>query len=137
MNKFSLIVLAAERPFYEGQCVSLVIPAIDGQYGIMANHSNLITAIAPGTLKITEPDGDVIVAAVSQGIAKIEENSVLLLVDSIELPEEIDENRARRVLEQAKEEMLQKKSIQDYHAAQARMARAINRLRVKKYDNIH
>lgn len=137
MNKFSLIVLAAERPFYEGQCVSLVIPAIDGQYGIMANHSNLITAIAPGTLKITEPDGDVIVAAVSQGIAKIEENTVLLLVDSIELPEEIDENRARRVLEQAKEEMLQKKSIQDYHAAQARMARAINRLRVKKYDNIH
>lgn len=136
MNKFSLIVLAAERPFYEGQCVSLVIPAIDGQYGIMANHSNLITAIAPGTLKITEPDGDVIVAAVSQGIAKIEENTVLLLVDSIELPEEIDENRARRVLEQAKEEMLQKKSIQDYHAAQARMARAINRLRVKKYDNI-
>lgn len=137
MNKFSLIVLAAERPFYEGQCVSLVIPAIDGQYGIMANHSNLITAIAPGTLKITEPDGDVIVAAVSQGIAKIEDNTVLLLVDSIELPEEIDENRARRVLEEAKEEMLQKKSIQDYHAAQARMARAINRLRVKKYDNIH
>ncbi len=137
MNKFSLIVLAAERPFYEGECVSLVIPTIDGQYGILAHHSNLITAIAPGTLKITEPDGDIIVAAVSQGLAKVEDNTVLLLVDSVELPEEIDENRAKRVIEEAKEEILQKKSIQDYYAAQARMARAINRLRVKKYDNIH
>ncbi len=34
--------------------------------------------------------------------------------------------------EEAKEAMLQKKSIQDYHAAQAKMARAINRLKVKK-----
>ena len=137
MNKFSLVILAAERPFYEGQCVSLVIPAIDGQYGIMANHSNLITAIAPGMLKITEPDGEVIVAAVSQGLAKIEDNTVLLLVDSIERPEEIDENRARLALEKSKEEMLQKKSFQDYHVAQARMARAINRLRVKEYDHFH
>ena len=35
--------------------------------------------------------------------------------------------------EQAKEAILQKKSIQDYYAAQAKMARAIGRLRVKKY----
>jgi len=31
--------------------------------------------------------------------------------------------------------LLQKKSIQDYYAAQAKMARAISRLRGKKYDN--
>lgn len=137
MSNFSLVILAAERPFYEGECVSLVIPTIDGQYGILAHHSNLITAIAPGTLKITESNGNVIIAAVSQGLAKVEDNTVLLLVDSVELPEEIDENWAKEAFAQAKEEILQKKSIQDYHAAQAKMARAINRLRVKKYDNIH
>ena len=46
-------------------------------------------------------------------------------------PEEIDENRAMRSAEQAKEALLQKKSIQDYHAAEAQMARAISRLHVK------
>ena len=132
MNQFSLVVLAAERSFYDGECVSLVIPTLDGQYGIQANHSNTIGAVVPGMLKLTTPEGEEIIAAVSEGLVKIENNQVLILVDTAERPEEIDENHARHSAEEAKEAMLQKKSIQDYHAAQAKMARAINRLKVKK-----
>ena len=137
MNTFTLVVLAAEKPFYEGECASLVIPTINGQYGILANHHNMIVAIVPGTLKITDNNGEETIAAVSSGITKVEDNHVLILVDTIERPEEIDENRARRSAEEAKEAILQKKSIQDYHAAQAKMARAINRLRVKKHNEYH
>lgn len=132
MNLFSLIVLAAERSFYEGDCVSLVIPTLDGQYGIQANHSNMIGAVVPGSLKIITPEGEEIVAAVSEGLVKVEGNQVLILVDTAERPEEIDANRARHSMEEAKETILQKRSIQDYHAAQAKMARAISRLKVKK-----
>ena len=133
MNTFTLNVLAAEKPFFEGDCISLVIPTNDGQYGILAKHNNMIAAIVPGVLKITTQDGTETVAAVSEGLVKVENNQVLILVDTVERPEEIDENRARRSAEQAKEAILQKKSIQDYYAAQAKMARAIGRLRVKKY----
>lgn len=135
MNTFKLNILAAEKPFFEGKCASLIIPTNGGQYGIQAFHSNMIAAIVPGILKITEENGNETVAAVSEGLIKVENNHVLLLVDTAELPEEIDENRARRSQEQAKEAILQKKSIQDYHAAQAKMARAINRLRVKHYKS--
>lgn len=131
MNTFTLTVLAAEKPFFNGECVSLVIPTVNGQYGIQANHSNMIGAVVPGTMKITTPDGEEMLAAVSEGLAKIENNQVLLLVDTAERPEEIDVNHAKRSAAEAKEAMLQKKSIQDYHAAQAKMARAISRLRVK------
>ena len=134
MRRFSLSVLAAEKPFYEGDCISLVIPTSQGQYGIQAHHSNIVAAIVPGMLKITTPSGERIIAAVSGGIIKVEKNHVLLLADTVERPEEIDENRAKRAAEQAKEAILQKKSIQDYRAAEAKMARAINRLRVKKYN---
>lgn len=136
MNIFRLQVLASDKPFYDGDCVSLVIPTTQGQYGIQAKHSNVICAIVPGTLKFTTPDGERKIAAVSQGIVKVENNHVLLLVDTAERPEEIDENLVRRAAEEAKEEILQKRSIQDYYAAQVRMARAINRLRIKKqYTN--
>jgi F-type H+-transporting ATPase subunit epsilon len=134
MNSFPLLILAAEKTFYDGDCVSLVIPTPDGQYGIMANHTNMISAIAPGMMKITDQNGEVIIAAVSEGLIKIENNQALLLVDTVERPEEIDENRAKRSAEEAKEAMLQKQSIQDYYAAQAKMARAINRLKVKHYN---
>ena len=135
MRAFPLTVLAAEKPFYRGECISLVVPTPEGLYGVQAGHTNVISAIAPGMLKITHPDGDVTVAAVSAGLIKVESGEVLLLVDAIERPEEIDENRARHAAEEAKEALLQKKSIKDYYLAQAKMARALNRLRVKKYDN--
>lgn len=136
MRIFEIHILAAERTFYEGDCISLVIPVIDGQYGIQAMHHNMITAVVPGMLKLTTPDGEDIIAAVSEGLVKVENGQVLILVDTAEHPDEIDENRARYSAEQAKEALLQKKSIQDYHAAQAKMARAISRLKVKKYGHI-
>ena len=137
MEAFKLEILAAERALYNGECISIVIPTTQGQYGIWANHANLIAAIIPGMVRFTLPDGKEVIAAVSAGLLKVEKNHVLLLVDTAEHPEEIDENRAKRAAEQAKEAILQKKSIQDYQIAQAKMARAINRLRVKKYYTDH
>ena len=134
MNTFALTVLAAEKPFYEGESISIVIPTTQGQYGIQAMHSNMIAAIVPGTLKVTVREGQEIIAAVSSGLVKVEDNHVLLLVDTAELPEEIDINRAKRSAEEAKEAILQNKSVKDYYAAQAKMARAISRLKVKNGD---
>lgn len=135
MNTFSLTILAAEKPFYKGECTSLILPTVDGQYGIQAGHNNTIAAVVPGVLKFTVPDGKETLAAVSEGLVKVENGKVLILVDTAERPEEIDENRARHSAEQAKEAILQKKSIQDYYAVQSKMARALSRLRVKSYDN--
>lgn len=135
MKSFALDIYAAEKPFFEGECISLVIPTNGGQYGIMAMHNNMIAAIIPGMIKITTPDNNEFIAAVSEGIVKVENNHVLVLVDTAERPEEIDENLALRSAEQAREAILQKKSIQDYYAAQAKMARAISRLKVKRHGN--
>lgn len=133
MDTFKLVVLASDKPFYEGECESLEVPTADGQYGVLAHHMNQIAAIVPGMLKYRAPgETDFKIAAVSQGLIKIEDNEVLILADTAERPEEIDINRAKRDAAEAQEAILQKKSIQDYQSAQAKMARAINRLRVKE-----
>ena len=72
-------------------------------------------------------------AAVSAGIVKCEDNKILVLVDTAERPEDIDENRAKQAADQAKEMMLQKRSIEEYHMAEANLARAMNRLKVRKH----
>ena len=54
-------------------------------------------------------------------------------MDTAERPEEIDAKRAKRDADAAKEALLQKRSIQEYRAAQATLARAISRLRVKRH----
>ena len=39
-KEFHLRVLAADRPFYEGPCVSLTVPAVDGSMGILAGQQH-------------------------------------------------------------------------------------------------
>lgn len=136
MSTFQVHILAADCAFYEGPCESIVVPTVQGQYGILAHHGNMIGAIIPGKMSYRIPGEETQYVAVSAGMVKIEDNEVLILADSIERPEEIDANRARRAADEAKEAMLQKRSIQEYHCAQAHLARAINRLRVKNsFDN--
>ena len=131
MNSFSLHILAAERNFYEGECTSLVVPITDGSYGIMANHKNMVAAIVPGIMEYLPSEGERVAVCVSQGILIVADNDVKVFVDTVETTEDIDENRARAAAEQAKEAMLQKKSIQEYKSAQMRIAREMNRLKLK------
>ena len=130
MDTFQVHILAADKTMYEGPCVSLTIPASDGERGILAHHSSMMAAVVPGILR-WQPPGQPVQLAVSPGMVKGENNEVLVLVDSAERPEEIDEARARWEADQAREAILQKKSRQEYQLAQASLARALNRLRVK------
>ncbi|MCD7844895.1 MAG: ATP synthase F1 subunit epsilon [Oscillospiraceae bacterium] len=136
MRSFQVYILSAGRVFYEGPCESLVIPTLRGQYGIWAGHRDLISAAVPGSLLYRVPGQEMQEVAVSEGLFKIENGEVLVLVDSAERPEEIDENRARRAADQAREAMLQRRSIVEYRSAQANLARAASRLRVKGHAGL-
>ncbi|MBR4761993.1 MAG: ATP synthase F1 subunit epsilon, partial [Clostridia bacterium] len=96
MNSFTIHILAADKVLYEGECESLIIPTPWGQYGILAHHTKAICAIVAGRLTYRIPGGENRYAAVSDGLAKIENNDVLILVDTAERPEEIDINKVRK-----------------------------------------
>lgn len=131
MSEFQVSILAADNPFYEGPCESLIVPTREGQFGILAHHSTMIEAVVPGMLTCRVPGGETLTASVSSGLVKIENNEVLVLVDSAERPEDIDINRARRDADAAREKLLQRKTIEEYRSAQAQLARAVSRLRIR------
>ena len=127
--EFQLHVLCPDRDFYEGSCTSLVLPTPDGAYGVLAGHVNTAAALIPGLLTARLPDGSTLTAVVSHGLARIEGNDVMVLVDSAEKPEEIDAARARRAAEEARAELLRKHSWQEHLQTQANLARAMMRLK--------
>src|SRR5699024_12776347 len=90
---------------FEGACASLLRPGADGSFGVHAPHSNMISAGAPGELHYRPAEGPDAgrekIAAVSAGLIKVERNDVLVLVDTAERPEEIDDNRASRAADKA------------------------------------
>lgn len=136
MKEFQCIIASSDKIFYDGPCVSLVVPAWDGEFAFMANHQECVTAVSLGTLRLTKPDGTVVFGACGLGLVCFERNRAVVLVDTIERPEDIDEVRARRAKEQAEEELKEARSQQEYNASQAALARALYRLSARgKYDH--
>ena len=132
MSSFNLKVIASDKVFFDGKCQSLTAPLYDGKIGILANHTNAIMAVETGELKIIDENGDEIEAFVSTGFMEILNGDVTICVISAELPEDIDEYRAEQAKERAEEELRQELSIREYYKTTASLARAMERIKVKK-----
>ena len=128
MNEFQCIIASSDKIFYDGPCLSLVVPAWDGEYAFMAKHQECVAAVSIGTLRVKKPDGSVVLGVCGLGLVCFEKNRAVVLVDTIERPEDIEEVQARREKERAEEELKEAKSQQEYNASQAALARAIYRL---------
>lgn len=128
MSSFYLKLLASDKMFYEGPCEYINIPTIDGSFGILANHINVVSSILAGKLTYRLEDGSVHKVAVSEGMVKVEDNEVLVLVHTAERPEDIDKNRARKAKEEAERKLKMKLSKKEYHEARLGLLRALNRL---------
>lgn len=137
MTSFVLEILTPEKPFFEGECVSLVIPTSDGMMGILAHHSPLTAAVHDGKIVFTLPDGTVRVCAVTRGMVNVGARNVRVLCESAIDPEDIDIERERLVMQEAELELRKKQSYEEYMASQLAFAKAINRLKVKQYAAMH
>ena len=133
INHFYLKIYESDSAFYEGEAEIVVVPVEDGEYGVMANHENAVVAVVPGIMHYRPKDGKMLYASVGNGMLRVEKNDVLVLVETAERPEEIDEARARAAEEDAREQMLQKKSYQEYRMAEIQLERELARLQLLKY----
>ena len=131
MKTFHLRILAADRPFFEGECASLRVQLEDGQYGVLAGHAPTVAAVMPGVMRYSLPDGSSETVYVSDGILRVGREDVLVLTSTAERPDEIDAKRAERSLEAAREAILHRQTEEEYKQAQARLARAVARLKAK------
>ncbi|MBQ9412454.1 MAG: ATP synthase F1 subunit epsilon [Oscillospiraceae bacterium] len=134
-GEFQLHILSPERDFYQGPCSSLVIPTLDGEYGILPGHSPLVAALVPGLVTVTFSGGGSLTAVVSHGLIRFAQDDAMILVGSAEKPEEIDEARARRAAERARAELLQKHSWHEHLQTQANLSRAMTRLKAASKGN--
>ena len=128
---------------YDGEAESLSLVTTEGSIGILANHSNLIMAVVPGIVEFVPAGAEAReaglsgkqIVVVSDGLLKVENNEVMLLVDTAENPEEIDEARARRAEEKAREDMKRANSQRDVALASAELSRAVSRIKASKHKH--
>jgi len=106
-------------------------PGLDGSFGIMNKHREGVFALSIGELKIKKNGKDEYFS-IGGGFAEIFNNSVKILVESLEKSNEIDLDRVNKSIERAKKRKLERDSELNEARINASMARAINRLKISK-----
>ena len=128
-NTMRVKVIAPDRVFYEGDVTFMEFNTIEGIIGIYPRHIPTTVVIAPGVLKISESQGDK-TAALHSGFAEILGDSVIILAESVEWPDEIDIRRAEEAKIRAERRLSD--SSQDIHRAELALKRAMLRLEMTK-----
>ena len=132
MDNFKLQIMASDHMVFDGDARSVSMFTTEGSVGILAHHSNLIMAVVPGELEYEAANGDRNMVIVSDGLLKVENGEVMILVDTAETPDEIDEARAVRAEEQAREELKRANSNRDIALASAELSRALSRIKASR-----
>lgn len=124
---FRLKIITPDRVFYEGDASMVELKTSEGEIGVYANHIPLTTILAPGVLKITEPEG-VKQAALYSGFVEILKDKVTILAEVAEWPEEIDINRAMEAKIRAERRLGSNESGIDELRAEMSLRRALTRI---------
>ena len=106
-------------------------PGLDGSFGIMNKHREGVFALSIGELKIKKNGKDEYFS-IGGGFAEIFNNSVKILVESLEKSNEIDLDRVNMSIERAKKRKIERDPELNKARINASMDRAINRLKISK-----
>ncbi len=100
MATFQCSVVTPEGSFLECEATSAVVPAFDGQVGILPNHAPLLCRLGIGVLQVTTPEGERLVY-VDSGFAQVVGNTLTLLTENARSLDELDAEAAQRILDEA------------------------------------
>ena len=125
-----LHVITPEERFYDGEVSMVELTTTEGNIGIYPNHIPLTAVVAPGVLKIHE-GSDVKEAALMSGFITILPESVTIMAETVEWPDEIDFNRAEEARIRAERRLASKDGNLDVLRAEMALKRALVRLELK------
>ena len=121
--------VSAKETVYSGDINMLVAAGIEGEIGILPGHIPFITLLKPGTLQITEPNGEVETVYVSGGILEVQPNIVTVLADTAIRAKDLDEAKIKEARRQAQELLQNQKANVDTTAALMALAESLAQLR--------
>lgn len=128
MNTYHLQIVTPDGARFDGQAEKLIVRTTSGDVGILAHHTNYVTALGMGVAKVWV-DGVERRAACIGGMLSVLHGEARLLASTFEWGEDIDVARAQRSEELARSilDNRDRHSGEEVDLAEARLRRALIR----------
>ena len=105
-NGFKLEIVNPEKSFLSKENVSeVVVPAYEGEMGILKNHISIISFLKPGLVKVFETDSKEENYYVEDGIIEFKNNCLSILTSNIFDIKKIDKKEVSNILAKAEKDV--------------------------------
>ena len=103
-EEFKIEIVNPEKSFLVKEDVSeVVVPAYEGEMGILKDHISIISFLKPGIIKILSKSGNESYY-IEDGIVEFKNNNLSILTSSIFNIADMDKSKQQDLLKQAEEE---------------------------------
>jgi F-type H+-transporting ATPase subunit epsilon len=121
-------IVSAEAEIYSGTATMVFAPAEMGEVGIAPRHTQLLTRLKPGEVRVQAQDGEELFFFVSGGMLEVQPHLVTVLADTAIRADDLDEAQALEAKERAERLLADKAADIDYARAQAELAESMAQL---------
>ena len=128
-DKLNLEVITPEKLSLNEQVDEVVVPGINGELGILPEHTPLISQLKTGILTYRQGQQNNRMH-VSGGFVEVAADRVSVLADVAEKPEEIDVDRALRSKDRAERRLGSRGDDVDFSRAELKLQRALIRIQL-------
>lgn len=131
-------IVSAEGQIFSGKAEMLYAQAAEGEVGVMPHHTQLLSSLKPGPIRVVSGDVEDHFY-VNSGIIEIQPSVVTVLADSAVRAADLDEAEAEASKQRAEEAMSNAKTETDIARAQTELAEAVGQIQAisKLRDRLH
>lgn len=117
-------IVSAEGSMFSGKADRVFAQAADGEVGILPKHTQLLSNLKPGQVRVVSGDEEDNYF-INSGILEVQPDVVTILADTAIRAEDLDESQAMEAKRRAEEAMSQAKTDTDIARAQVELAEAV------------
>lgn len=121
---FQCVIVTPEQQALDEQATQAIVPAWDGQQGILTDHAPLLVKLGTGALRIDLAGGRSRTFVIDGGIAQMKDNRLTILTGDAVPAEQIDAESARAELAEAEARIPTDAKTREDRARQLARARA-------------
>jgi F-type H+-transporting ATPase subunit epsilon len=122
-------IVSTNREIFSGSATMVVAPGELGELGILPRHSQLLTRLKPGQIRVVLQQGEEQIFYVSGGLMEVQPHVVTVLADTAEQAKDLDEAAVLAAKQRAEQLMVDRRSDFEYARAQSELAQAVAQLR--------
>lgn len=123
-------IVSAEHELFSGTAEVVVAPAVNGEVGIYPRHTQMITPLKPGEVRIIKQGGEEESIYVSGGILEVQPHVVTILSDTAVRASDLDEAAAMEAKQRAEQALKDKTGDMEEAEALAQLAESVAQLQL-------